>query len=142
MTGDGPFFVDTNILVYAHDVDAGEKHTIAQERIANLWDTRSGALSTQVLQEFYVTVTRKLARPLDRSIARQIVREYGWWRLQSISVAHIITASEIEEHYQLSFWDALIVSAAQHLGASRILSEDMQTGGTIAGVTIENPFAR
>lgn len=142
MTAESLSFIDTNILVYAHDVDAGEKHATAREMVSELWNTRTGALSTQVLQEFYVTVTRKLPKPLDRTTARQLVREYSRWRMQPIRVSHIISASEIEERYQLSFWDALIVAAAQHLGAARILSEDLQAGSTVAGIKIENPLAR
>ena len=137
----GPDFLDTNVLVYAHDIRAGQKHTIARDLVRHLWDTRQGALSTQVLQEFYVTATRKMAIPLDRPAARQIVREYGRWHLEQISVSHIIAASEIEARYQLSFWDALIISAAQQIGASRVLSEDLQSGQTLAGVRIENPLA-
>jgi predicted nucleic acid-binding protein len=142
MTAESLSFIDTNILVYAHDVDAGEKHATAREMVSELWNTRTGALSTQVLQEFYVTVTRKLPKPLDRTTARQLVREYSRWRMQPIRVSHIVSASEIEERYQLSFWDALIVAAAQHLGAARILSEDLQAGSTIAGIKIQNPLAR
>jgi predicted nucleic acid-binding protein len=142
MTAESLSFIDTNILVYAHDVDAGEKHATAREMVSELWNTRTGALSTQVLQEFYVTVTRKLPKPLDRTTARQLVREYSRWRMQPIRVSHIVSASEIEERYQLSFWDALIVAAAQHLGAARILSEDLQAGSTVAGIKIENPLAR
>lgn len=140
MTADEAVFVDTNILVYAHDADAGQKHTIAREVVRELWGAGTGALSTQVLQEFYVTVTRKLARPLDRAAARQIVREYGRWRLQPIRAEHIIIASEIEERYQLSFWDALMIASAQQMGATRILSEDLQDGVVIAGVEIRNPL--
>jgi predicted nucleic acid-binding protein len=76
---DDLIFVDTNILVYAYDVDAADKHQRAQEIILNLWQSRTGVLSTQVLQEFYLTVTAKLAQPLDHQRALQLVRDFASW---------------------------------------------------------------
>ncbi len=133
-------FVDTNVLVYAHDLDAGVRHEVASRLVADLWETRAAVISTQVLQEFYVNVTRKIASPLPRSAAREIVRAYAAWPVETIGAAEILLASEVEEQHQLSFWDALIVAAAVKAGASRILTEDMSPGRTIAGVRIENPF--
>lgn len=134
-------FVDTNVLVYAHDLDAGERHAIAVRVVSELWETRGAVISTQVLQEFYVNATRKIALPLPRSTARQVVRTYTAWQTEQIGPAEILVASELEEQHQLSFWDALIVAAAAKGGASRILTEDMPSGRTIAGIRIENPFA-
>jgi len=74
-------FVDTNVLVYAHDVDAGQKHQIAQGLLAELWNKRTGVLSVQVLQEFYVTVTRKLIRPLSAKDTRNIIQNYLNWHI-------------------------------------------------------------
>jgi predicted nucleic acid-binding protein len=133
-------FVDSNVLVYAHDLDAGERHAIAAGIIRGLWEERSGALSTQVLQEFYVNVTRKIPTPLRKSTARELTRNYSLWQTETIDSADVFRASEIEEEMQISFWDALIVASAAKGGASRLLSEDFQSGQTIAGVRIENPF--
>jgi predicted nucleic acid-binding protein len=136
----GRIFVDTNILVYAHDLDAGKKNDIARTLISELWRTRQGVMSTQVLQEFYVTVSRKLPAPLDRSMARQIVGTYQAWNVHSLDVFDIVAASEIEERYQLSFWDALIISAARRVNADRLLTEDLQSGQRMEGILVENPF--
>lgn len=136
-----PTFVDTNVLVYAYDRDAGGRHDVAGELLAELWTSRTGVLSTQVLQEFYVTTTRKLPSPLDRTTARGVLAVYQAWPVHEITPADVIAAGEIEETRQLSFWDGLIVQCAIRLGATRLLTEDLQAGHRIAGVTIENPFA-
>lgn len=137
----GNTFVDTNVLIYAHDADAGAKQELASGHLAELWRTRRGVLSAQVLQEFYVNVTRKIARPLSRKAAREVVRAYSPWHSASIRPEDILRASELEERHRLSFWDALIVVSAKLAGADRILSEDLNPGQTIDGITIENPFA-
>ncbi|MEY2434258.1 MAG: hypothetical protein QOC92_3983 [Acidimicrobiaceae bacterium] len=133
-------FVDSNVLVYAYDADAGAKHQAARTALIDLWNQESGVLSTQVLQEFYVTVTRKLSTPLARNTARDVVATYSTWRVHSLDVGDVIAASELEERHTLAFWDALILVAAQRLGASRLLSEDLQHGRQIAEMTIVNPF--
>lgn len=133
-------FVDSNVLVYAHDLDAKEKHSRAVEILRQLWENRNGVLSTQVLQELYVNLTRKIPRPLAKPTAREVVRNYSRWQVETIRSADVFRASEIEEASQISFWDALIVVAAASGGASRLLSEDLNAGQVIAGVTIENPF--
>ncbi|HZU11941.1 MAG TPA: PIN domain-containing protein [Chloroflexota bacterium] len=140
MSAESLVFVDTNILVYAYDVDAGKKHEIARDLLAHLWEKRQGTLSTQVLQEFYVTVTRKVPAPLDPPVARRVIAAYHSWPVQSIDVATIVEASEIGERRQLSFWDALIVTAARRAGVNYLLSEDLQDGQTVEGVRIANPF--
>jgi len=132
-------FVDTNILIYAHDSDAETKHATAKTVLRDLWSQRSGALSTQVLQEFYVNVTRKIATPLSRSSARAVVESYTAWCIDT-TAAEISAAFRIEDEAGISFWDALIVAAARKAGAARILSEDLNAGQTISGVRIENPF--
>jgi len=134
-------FVDTNVLVYAHDVDAGGRHATAARLVAELWETRRAVISTQVLQEFYVNATRKIASPLPRATARQIVKTYAVWQTELIGPPEIHLASELEEQHRLSFWDALIVAAALKGGASTILTEDMSPGRSISGVRIEDPFA-
>jgi predicted nucleic acid-binding protein len=135
-------FVDTNILVYAHDLDAGNKHLIAKKAVFDLWESRSGVLSTQVLQEFYVTLTRKISTPLKRSIVRRIVKNYTNWEVVLNDAGILIQASEIEETYNLSFWDALIVSAAYSRNIDTILTEDLNHGQYVEGILITNPFKK
>jgi predicted nucleic acid-binding protein len=133
-------FIDTNILVYAFDTDAGDKHARAQSLLRKCWENQSGTLSTQVLQEFYVTVTHKLAKKVDRQSARNIVQTYKAWPYHRITAEDIIEASELEKQYKLSFWDALIVISAQRTGATALYSEDMQHEQQIGNVKIINPF--
>jgi predicted nucleic acid-binding protein len=133
-------FLDTNILVYAHDKDAGEKHAIALACVKGLWETRSGVLSNQVLQEFYVGVTRKIKKPMSRSEAREILRAYASWDVKEIAPVSIVRATEIEEKHKISFWDALVIVAAYEAKCLKILTEDMNAGQQIEGVYIENPF--
>jgi len=133
-------FVDTNILVYAHDLSAGERHAKALAVIERLWETETGITSTQVLQEFYVTVTRKIRNPLKPDQAREIIRNYLAWPVQVNDPVMTIRASEIEEKCSISFWDALIVAAALRLQAQKIITEDMNHGQIIEGILIENPF--
>ena len=136
----GKTFVDTNVLIYAHDIDAGEKQQIAKGVLRGLWSERTGVLSMQVLQEFYVNVTRKIASPLPKELARLVVTSYAIWCSET-TPAEIAAAFRIEDESQIAFWDALIVSSAEKSGASRILSEDLNAGQRIAGILIENPFA-
>jgi len=133
-------FVDTNIFVYAYDVDEADKRDRAVELVSSLWATRSGVVSTQVLQEFYVTVTRKLRRPMHRTDARAIVNTLSYWPVQTVEPADVVEASELEQRHRLSFWDALIVVTAKRSGAERLLTEDLQHGRHLAGLVIENPF--
>jgi len=133
-------FVDTNILVYGHDVDAGQKHQIAQGLLFDLWNTRTGVLSIQVLQEFYVTLTRKLVHPLSAKEARNIIRNYLTWHIEINDSLSVLNASQIEENYKVSFWDALIIAAASKANVSKILTEDLNAGQIIDGILIENPF--
>ncbi len=133
-------FVDTNILIYAHDVDAKSKHEVAKRVLRELWGERNGVLSTQVLEEFYVNVTRKIPQPLSKGSARLVVSTYAIWCVETTH-AEISTAFRIEDEYRIGFWDALIVAAALKTGATRILSEDLNPGQMIAGIRIENPLA-
>lgn len=133
-------FVDTNILVYAHDLDAGDKHGLAVDIISKLWESRNGVLSTQVLQEFYVILTRKVSSPLSELEARKLLQKYSNWQLGINDPSIIVQASEIEESYNISFWDALIVSAAYSQNVPTILTEDLNHGQIIEGISINNPF--
>ena len=134
-------FVDTNILIYAHDVDAKTKHEAAKSILRELWSQHTGVLSMQVLQEFYVNVTRKIASPLPQDVARLVVNSYSIWCIET-TPAEIATAFRIEDESRIGFWDALIVASAVKSGAERILSEDLNAQQRIAGVRIENPFAK
>ena len=136
----GKVFVDSNVLVYAHDKDAGSKQIEAAQRLGELWETGLGRLSTQVLQEFYVNVTAKISKPLSRSAAREVVRNYGRWVENFITPGTVVRASEISETWQLSFWDGMILATAEQDGAAELLSEDLSHGQIIAGVRISNPF--
>ena len=132
-------FVDTNILIYAHDVDQTEKHPIARTLVTELLKTRRGVLSPQVLQEFYVNVTRKIAKPLTKRAAREIVEDFRVWCIDT-TAAEVTTAFRIEDEARISFWDALICASALKAGAEVILSEDMNSGQKVPGIRIENPF--
>ena len=140
MTASGRTFVDTNVLLYAHDASETEKQPIARALLEGLWADRSGVLSTQVLQEFYVVATRKFKPPMRRSEARELVALYATWPVVQVDVELILDATALEERAQLSFWDALIVEAARRGGAARIVSEDLQDGRRIANIAIEDPF--
>ena len=133
-------FVDTNVLIYAHDVDANVKHKAAKGVLHELWSERTGVLSVQVLQEFYVNVTRKITCPISRESARLVVSSYATWCIDT-TPAEVSTAFRIEDEAQIGFWDALIVASALKGGASQILSEDLSAGQMIAGIRIVNPFA-
>lgn len=133
-------FVDTNVLVYAEDRDAGAKHQIARDLVISLWDDRQGVLSVQVLQEFYVSVTRKLKKPLSPAKARQIVEEYLSWKTIENTGPMLIDAMELQGKARLSFWDALVVQAAIRGGCERLYSEDLNSGQRIGSVIIVNPF--
>jgi len=135
----GRTFVDTNVLIYAHDVDANAKHAIAKEFLRELWSERTGVLSMQVLQEFYVNVTRKIASPMSEDSARSVVSSYAPWCVET-TPAEIFAAFRIEDESRIGFWDALIISSAVKSGATRIFSEDLNAGQRIAGIVIENPF--
>ncbi|HMA97433.1 MAG TPA: PIN domain-containing protein [Polyangiaceae bacterium] len=137
-----PSFVDTNVLIYAEDRDAKEKHLVARDLILELWDSREGVLSVQVLQEFYVNVTRKLKKPLSAGKARDIVEEYLTWTVIDNTGRMLLDAMELQRKAQLSFWDSLVVQAAIDAGCDRLYTEDLNAGQRIGTVTIVNPFSR
>ena len=137
----GKTFVDSNVLIYAHDVDAKAKHEVSKQVLRELWRDRTGALSVQVLQEFYVNATRKIPKPLTKNEARAVVDSYANWSTET-TAEEIAAAFRIEDEARIGFWDALVVASAVKSGASRILSEHLNAEQIIAGVRIENPFAR
>jgi predicted nucleic acid-binding protein len=134
-------FVDSNILIYAHDADAGLKRERAVAKLRELWDSGTGRLSVQVLEEFYVNATQKLATPVARSLAREVIKTYGVWVHHATTVETVIRATELAELARISFWDALIVASAEEVDAEELLSEDLNDGQAIAGVRIVNPLA-
>ena len=134
-------FVDRTILVYAHDVDAGEKRAIAEHVLRQLWQDESGVLSTQVLQEFYVTLTQKIATPVSRRDARELINAYRVWPVTTLDAGDVVAASEVEERLGINFWDATIVVAALKSGAAVLLSEKLHPGRGISGLEVRNPFA-
>lgn len=133
-------FVDSNIFLYAFDVKAGWKHEICNQKLVELWDTGGGVLSTQVMQEFYNNVTRKISQPLSYTAARAELKLYEAWEVIQVDPALIRTASMIQENRRLSFWDSLIVTAAQEANADILLSEDLNHGQVIGNVRIHNPL--
>ena len=133
-------FVDTNVLLYAVDAGAGERHVSARDWMTALWQHQIGRLSIQVLQEFYVTVTRKLRPGLTTAEAQREVRALLAWAPIEISPEILERAWYIESRYSLSWWDALIVGSAQTLGCRTLLTEDLQHGQQFDGLTVISPF--
>jgi predicted nucleic acid-binding protein len=134
------YFVDTNILMYAHDTAAGEKHLRARALVEELWETRSGVVSTQVLQELAVNLRRKARNPLDAKATRDVVSDYLTWQVVVNGGDSILEALDLEERYQISFWDALIVQAAHASGAAVLYSEDLSDRQTYGVVRVINPL--
>lgn len=133
-------FVDTNIVIYAYDIHAGVKHNQAKALMENLWHTEAGRLSIQVLQEFYVNVTRKIAEPLDIPTATQVISDLSQWKIHSPNAQDVLHAIRIQQQYQISFWDALIVCSAASLNCTVLWSEDLNPGQRYEGMLVQNPF--
>jgi len=141
MSADGPReFVDANVLVYAFDASAAEKKARAEALLARLWTSGMGCLSVQVLQEFFVIVTRKVPRPLSPDVAAERVREFTAWPVFAPTAADVLGAIALQQEAKLSFWDAMIVHSASEAGCEILWSEDLRHGQTIRGVEIRNPF--
>ncbi|MDE2049653.1 MAG: PIN domain-containing protein [Gammaproteobacteria bacterium] len=135
----GVAFVDSNILIYAHDLDAGVKRERAAAKLRELWNSGNGRLSVQVLQEFYVNATQKLAAPIARSTAREVIKTYGAWVRRATTVETVTRASELCELARISFWDALIVASAEEVDADELLTENLNVGQVILGIRVVNP---
>jgi len=134
-------FVDTNVLVYAHDTSAGEKHTRASTLLQALWRPGSGCLRVQILQEFYVTITARVPTPLAPDTARERIAELVAWIVHRPTVDDVLDALAIARRYDVAFWDAMVTQSATQLGCARIWSEDLNAGQRYGSVRIENPFA-
>ena len=133
-------FVDTNVLLYAHDHSAGQKHIRARELVRELWQSGEGCLSVQVLQEFYVNVTRKVANPLASEVAAQIIADLSVWQVHRPGVEDVLDAIRLQDRYQVSFWEAMIIASAFQLGCQTIWSEDLNPGKDYDQVKVLSPF--
>ncbi len=133
-------FVDTNILVYCRDASESEKQTIANDWIAQLWKNRCGKISYQCLNEYYVTVTQRLKPGLAKETARADVKSLQTWNPTSVDKIVIESAWAIQDRYNFSWWDSLILSAAQKQDCQIVLSEDLQHLQQVGNLQIINPF--
>lgn len=131
-------FVDTNVLFYSV-AEVGAKSARAEAVLTELWESDRGALSVQVLSEFYVNAMKKLPAA-SPGWAREVVRQYGGWLREPTDLELVVRATELAETARLSFWNAMIVASAARCGARTLLTEDLNHGQVIAGVRIENPF--
>jgi len=133
-------FVDTNILIYAHDTSAGQKHSRAKELMRDLWQSGKGCLSIQVLQEFYVNVTQKVTKPLSAEAAAQIIADLSVWEMHCPTMEDVLEAIRLHKRYQISFWDAMILASALQLGCQVLWSEDLNPGQFHGLVEVQSPF--
>ena len=134
-------FVDTNVLVYAHDTSTGVKHEKARALVERLWQERAGAISTQILQELYVSLRRKAKRPLASEEARAVVSDYLRWEVVVNNGESILEAMTLEQRHGISFWDALVIQASRACGAETLYSEDLGDGQLYDSVRVVNPFS-
>ncbi len=133
-------FVDTNILVYSRDLSEPTKQTLAMDRLTELWQTGTGKISTQVCNEYYTTVTKKLKPGLSKDEAWQDIEALFAWQPLAVDKKVLIKAKVCQLRYQLSWWDSLIVSAAYYCNCSTILSEDLNNSQKYFDIVVENPF--
>ena len=138
---EGRRFVDTNLLVYAYDEKEGRKQAIAQDVIAGLWRSGAGCLSVQVLQELFVSLTRKVTPPLSIPTATTVIEDFSAWPVHAPGSRDVLSAIELHEREGISFWDAMIVTSARSLGCRVLHSEDLSAGRSYDGVLVVNPFA-
>ena len=139
---DRPVFFDTNTLVYANDTASPEKRARARELIRQAVVSGTGSISTQVLAEFWVTVTRKLKTPLALDSAREQIVLFSAFRVQAVDQATVLEAIRLQERYQLSYWDAQIIASARFAKAALVYSEDLSDGAEYEGVKVQNPFRK
>ncbi len=133
-------FCDTNIIVYARDTSAGEKRIRAEALLDRLWASGDGAISVQVLQELFTTLTRKLSVPLSE--ARAIISRYNGWQVFEPTRREVLEAIDYAGRWTISFWDAMILVAAHKVGASILWTEDLNDGQDFNGTVVRNPFRR
>ena len=140
-TGDGGrSFVDTNLFVYAYDESAGLKREVARDLIAELWESRLGCASVQVLQELFVNLTRKVPKPLPARDVASLVEDLSVWTIHSPGPRDVLSAIELHERINVSFWDAMILTSARTLECRVLYSEDLNAGQSYDGVRVVNPI--
>lgn len=132
-------FVDTNVLIYAYDRTAGDRHIRAKILVAELWKSRRGCLSVQVLQEFYVVGVRKLTQTASSEL-RLILNDLALWRVHAPDTSDVLSAADLHQRYQVSFWDAMVLQSAARLACAVVWSEDLNPGQSYQGVRVLNPF--
>lgn len=135
-------FLDTNIIVYAHDRSSREKHAVAREIMDFLWESRKGVISVQVLQEFFVCVTKKIVKPLHLKNARTILEYLLNWDVVVNDKYITLKAIDLQEKYRFSFWDSLVIQAAIQGKARILFSEDLPDGQVVKDLKILNPFTK
>jgi len=140
-SADALAFTDTNVLVYAYDGSAGEKHARARAVIEELLESRCGCVSIQVLQELFVTLTRKLPHAFDGRAARGVVEAFATWALHAPDGRDVLAAIDLSDRYRVSFWDAMILRSALALGCDTLYTEDLNAGQRYDGVLVVDPFA-
>lgn len=140
MSVDNLSFLDTNILIYAFDTSTGEKHQKASKLLEELWAEENGCISIQVLQEFYVNVTRKALQALEPAQAVTIIRDLSNWKVHRPVTEDVLAAISIQQKYQISFWDAMIIRSAKESNCKILYSEDLSNGQNYSGVKVFNPF--
>ncbi|MDI6769279.1 MAG: PIN domain-containing protein [Anaerolineales bacterium] len=133
-------FVDSNILVYAYDLSQGEKHEQAKALLLSLWESGLGCVSIQVMQEFYVNVTRKSEFPLSQEQAAQVIHDFSDWKVHRPAITDVLSAIELHQRYQISFWDAMILQSARQSDCGIVWSEDLSDSEEYAGIKVVNPF--
>lgn len=135
-------FLDTNIIVYAHDYSSRQKHSIAREIMDYLWESRKGVISVQVLQEFFVCATQKIPKPLSLKNARIILEFLSNWDIVINDAYITLKAIDLQEKYRFSFWDSLVIQAAIQAQANLLLSEDLPDDQVVHDLKIVNPFTK
>jgi len=133
-------FLDTNVLLYAYDTSAGEKHRLARDLVLGLARSGEAAISVQVMQEFYVNAVMKIAKPLAPEQVKLRLEAFSTWLVHSPLPADVISAIEIAGRHQLSFWDSMIVLSAKKMNCEILWTEDLNPGQIIEGVQIRTPF--
>lgn len=133
-------FVDTSVLLYAHDQGAAEKRAIAEHVIRSLWTDRSGVTSVQVLAEFYDAFTTRVTSASAKRVARELVEVYSAWRIATLDADDLLMACDHADRFQVSLRNATILVAAKKLRAGVVLSDSLHHGWHVGGVEIRNPF--
>ena len=133
-------FVDANVLVYAFDLSAARKQQAAQQLLERLWESGTGCVSVQVLQEFFVTITKKVPKPLPVDDANARIRELAAWTVFAPTAEDILTAIDLHAQAKIGFRDAMVVLAAAESECEVLWTEDLNDGQTLRGVRIQNPF--